>query len=130
MSIHPILQKIKALWLKTETEAVLMILIIVLVGLAGFGLGRISTAGEGRAVIIEENGRIQENPLSSLSAKDSLANVINSANSGIVASKNGTKYYLAGCSGAGRIQDQNKIYFSTEQEALDAGYTKANGCDK
>ena len=37
MSIHPILQKIKALTEKDEFQTILMILIIILVGLAGFG---------------------------------------------------------------------------------------------
>ena len=45
-----------------------------------------------------------------------------------VASKNGTKYYLPSCSGAGRIKDENRVWFQTADDALAAGYTPANAC--
>lgn len=131
MSIHPILEKIKALVLQIKFEEYLMTLIIVLVGLAGFGLGKLSNAGEGRAVIIQ-TGSISNLNTNSSQDTQNTASAINAVtgNSGsVVASKNGTKYYLPGCSGAGRIQDQNKVYFISEQEAMDAGYTKASNCN-
>ena len=43
-------------------------------------------------------------------------------------SKKGKKFYFAGCSGAGRIKPENKIYFKSEEEAKIRGYTKAKGC--
>jgi hypothetical protein len=45
-----------------------------------------------------------------------------------VASKNGTKYYLPSCSGAGRIKEENKVWFQTVADAVAAGYTPANAC--
>lgn len=45
-----------------------------------------------------------------------------------VASKNGTKYYLPICSGANRIKEANKIWFSTVQEAEENGYEPAKNC--
>jgi len=45
-----------------------------------------------------------------------------------VASKNGTKYYLPECSGAKRIKEYNKIYFSSREEAEKAGYEPAVSC--
>lgn len=45
-----------------------------------------------------------------------------------VASKSGTKYYLPTCSGAGRIQESNKVWFASREEAESAGYTKAANC--
>jgi hypothetical protein len=45
-----------------------------------------------------------------------------------VASKNGTKYYLATCSGAKRIKDENKIYFSTIEAAESRGLGPAKNC--
>jgi hypothetical protein len=133
MSIHPILEKIKTFLMQVKFETYLMILIIILVGLAGFGLGRLSTAGEGRAVIIQTSNVQNQNQSSIPETQDSTKNTASAiesfaGNSNIVASKNGTKYYLPGCSGAGRIQDQNKVYFASEKEAIDAGYTKASGC--
>jgi len=47
----------------------------------------------------------------------------------IVASKNGTKYYFLHCSGIGRIKEENKIYFSTENEAKNENYEIASGCE-
>lgn len=139
MSIHPILLKIKAFIVQISFEAYLMILIIILVGLAGFGLGKLSNAGEGKAVIIQVGGTQNlesdsiDKPQNTASAIEAVTENINTNNfniSNIVASKNGTKYYLPGCSGVGRILDQNKVYFASEKEALDAGYTKASGCNK
>ncbi|MEI7513036.1 MAG: hypothetical protein WCJ74_00240 [bacterium] len=137
MSIHPILEKIKAFVLELTFETYLMILIIVLVGLSGFGLGKLSNAGEGRAVIIQtgssqnlqsDSSNKPENTASAIEAVAENSNTNNLNPSNIVASKNGTKYYFSWCSGVGRIQDQNKVYFTSEQEAIDAGYTKASGC--
>ena len=45
-----------------------------------------------------------------------------------VASKNGTKYYLASCKGAKRIKDENKIWFTTLEEAKASGRTPASTC--
>lgn len=45
-----------------------------------------------------------------------------------VASKNGTKYYKIACSGVSRIKEENKVYFSSESEAEQAGYEKAANC--
>jgi len=45
-----------------------------------------------------------------------------------VASRNGAKYYLPSCSGAGRIKEENKVWFQTETEAVNAGYTPASSC--
>ncbi len=45
------------------------------------------------------------------------------------ASKTGTKYYPAGCSGINRIKTENRVYFTTEQEAQDQGYTRTSTCN-
>jgi len=47
----------------------------------------------------------------------------------IVASKNGTKYYFPWCAGVNRIKEENKIYFSTEEQARGEGYDLAANCD-
>ena len=46
----------------------------------------------------------------------------------IVASRNGTKYYLVTCSGAKRINEENKIYFTSTEEARKAGLTPSSTC--
>ena len=46
----------------------------------------------------------------------------------VVASKNGTKYYLPWCGGAKLIKDENKVWFSTKDAAEAAGYEPASNC--
>ena len=126
MSIHPILEKIKSIAEKEWFTSLLMVFVILLVGLAGFGLGRLSTINENKGVIIENvNNDVSDSPIYGSKPK----NLAGGSNTNIVASKNGTKYYFSWCSGVGRIQDNNKAYFISEQEAVDAGYTKASGCE-
>lgn len=45
-----------------------------------------------------------------------------------VASKTGTKYYPPDCGTANRIKEENKIYFSTEQEAQEKGFERTSTC--
>lgn len=45
-----------------------------------------------------------------------------------VASKTGTKYYPLDCGGVNRIKEENKIYFTTEQEAINKGYERTSTC--
>lgn len=47
---------------------------------------------------------------------------------GVVASKNGTKYYLSGCAGVDRISDVNKVWFASAAAAIAAGYALAANC--
>lgn len=47
---------------------------------------------------------------------------------GFVASKNGTKYYVPSCGGAGRIKEENKVWFTSKEDAEAAGYTPASNC--
>ena len=68
-------------------------------------------AGQGRAVVQEE-----------------AVSVATSTTGKVVASKNGTKYYLPGCTGADRISEANKVWFSSDAAAIKAGYTLAANC--
>lgn len=43
-------------------------------------------------------------------------------------SVNGTKYYPRGCGAASRIRPQNTIWFTTADEAEEAGYTQSTSC--
>ncbi|HQU07789.1 MAG: hypothetical protein B7X04_00900 [Parcubacteria group bacterium 21-54-25] len=46
----------------------------------------------------------------------------------VVASKNGSRYYLPWCGGANRISTVNKVWFSSKKSAEAAGYTPAANC--
>ena len=45
-----------------------------------------------------------------------------------VASRNGTRYYFPWCGGAKNIKEENKVWFSTKEEAEAKGYTPAVNC--
>lgn len=44
-------------------------------------------------------------------------------------SKTGKTYYPKGCSGLTRVKPENRVYFSTTQEAEMEGYKKSTGCN-
>ncbi len=104
-------------------------ILAVLIGasLASFGLGYLAGqdaggVGQGSPLILEES------PLTSLPA-NALTNATSSPQAGqVVASKNGTKYYLPSCAGASRISDANKVRFASAAVATSAGYTPAANC--
>ncbi|MEK7643298.1 MAG: hypothetical protein AAB372_02520 [Patescibacteria group bacterium] len=45
-----------------------------------------------------------------------------------IASKNGSTYYPKACKAVGRIKDENRLYFSSVQEAELAGFTPSKQC--
>ena len=133
MSIPNIFNKIKD-WMGIDITTFLYVCVMIGVGVTSFGLGRLS------AVNISTHNtsvRISNNEASSL---DSLRNTksqvpISSSSSttsspsfSFVASKNGKLYYTASCTGANRIKEENKIWFATESEAQDGGYTRSSSC--
>ncbi|MSU55402.1 MAG: hypothetical protein EXS46_02575 [Candidatus Taylorbacteria bacterium] len=105
--------------------------IIVLVGLSSFGLGRLSSIEDGRRPItIEETNQISkisepttEENISATQAKETNQN---SSGGKLIASRNGTKYYLPWCSS--NIAEKNKIWFNSEVEAKAKGYEPATNC--
>jgi len=110
-----------------------MSLVVVLVGVGAFGLGRLSflesskdtfkiyapgPAAAGEAVRV----------LASPSEAPTRPAIDPNQPKNFVASKNGTKYYGAGCSGASRIKAENQVWFGTIEDAEAAGYTLAANC--
>lgn len=112
-------------------QDIFVAVLIVFVGMASFGLGRLS-----KQETIREPVRI-ENAVSAGGAgqipqvetgKGSIAGSMVSGG-GYVASRNGTKYHLPWCSGAQNIKEENKIWFDAKEEAEAAGYTPAANCE-
>lgn len=91
---------------------VLILGVLVLASAFSFGLGLLAglDAGKGNSAILE------------------LAPAATSPGAGVVASKNGTKYYYPECAGAGRITETNKIWFISATAAEAAGYALAGNC--
>ena len=124
--------------------------IIILVGLSSFGLGRLSAIDEKREPIIiegvKEIGETAPPPAAGGGASTQSASVLSSspplgggdARGGVgereklteggklIASRNGTKYYLPWC--GSNIAEKNKIWFNSEDEAKAKGYSPAANC--
>lgn len=116
------------LFRKLLSGAVGLPLIVALVALAAFGLGRLSALEEqkGTITIYAPNeaalGRVLAKPAGPLSEKTA------AVEKNFVASVNGTKYYAATCASAARIKPENQKWFTTAADAEAAGYTKAANC--
>ncbi len=129
MILQNVKEKIKSwkdLYGREVGEDAFIVLLIILVGLSSFGLGRLSALSS------------REVPVSIYQAPSSLAAEDRTKTSGVslrersvaavVASKNGTKYHFPHCSGASRISEANRIEFPSSQEAEAAGYSLAANC--
>jgi hypothetical protein len=105
-----------------------IIAIIILIGFAGFGLGRLSLIEDSReAVRIEYPEYLSASVLNAGKALDG-ETVPTIAQGLLVASKNGSKYHYPWCSGGKSISEKNKIWFDSTDEARKAGYTPAGNC--
>jgi hypothetical protein len=114
--------------------------LIVLIAIASFGLGRASVThqspenkpileiGAQKASGIQSQSTANKQSASSSAKSDQNSVPATVGTNSYVASKNGTKYHLITCPGAKQIKEENKIYFSTKEEALKAGYTPASNC--
>jgi hypothetical protein len=107
---------------------------VLLVGLLGYGLGRLSGAGEHPPVKIEYDPNIIST-LSAGTASTSAARPASAptspaaaapAQGEVYASSKGTKYYYAGCKSS--VSAANKVTFASAGMAEQAGYTLASGC--
>ena len=100
-----------------------IIIVIILVACASFGLGRLSMfygqKGALEIVYPEENGAEEQTGL-----------VLGAEATGgqYVASKSGSKYHFPWCAGAQSIKEENKIWFDSKEEAMAAGYAPAANC--
>ena len=132
------MEKIKSFLESEKGKDVLIVLIVILVGLASFELGRLSKENAPNGVKIEYPGQ-EANVIASTSV-----NSINSSNGAIpgidsnsdtnssgksfFASKRGKKYYSVDCSAGKTIKEANKVYFTTREEAEKAGYELSSAC--
>ncbi|MFZ2500388.1 MAG: hypothetical protein WAW90_00160 [Minisyncoccia bacterium] len=109
MTIAEVREKCKSFVGKVPRD-ILIISILILASSASFGLGYLAGIDAGQAG--------QGSDLSPLTVPE--------AEGKIVASKNGTKYYLPECANA--ISDANKIWFVSALAAQAAGYSPATNC--
>jgi len=111
-------KEIKIWWEAHEPEFFL-IAVVVLVSSIIFGAWRFllieSYEVHPRKIVIEENAF-------SISPKPGLGQAR------FVASVNGAKYYPAACKAANRIKEENRLWFTSEQEAREMGYAPSAQC--
>ncbi len=96
-------------------QDVFIVVAVFLVGISAFGLGRLSATEESKpAIRMIQNTMENEEPIR-IGGK-------------VVASKNGSRYHFPWCGGANRINEKNKIWFGSIDDARRAGYTPAGNC--
>ena len=116
MTIAETREKCKSL-IASVPRDLLSIAVLVLASSLSFGLGYLTGSDSAQTSRI----LLEDAPLSSPPATTTAAGQV-------VASKNGTKYYLPNCTGADRISDANKVWFVSASAAQKAGYAPAANC--
>lgn len=96
-------------------EEVLSATIVLLVGAASFGLGRMSALQEAEKPIF----------IATYPASTSTPIVLGG---GVVASRSGKSYHFPWCPGAETIKESNRVWFKDESEARERGYKPAGNC--
>ncbi|OGJ01712.1 hypothetical protein A3I95_00335 [Candidatus Nomurabacteria bacterium RIFCSPLOWO2_02_FULL_44_12] len=130
------MQKIKPKitnWIESETgKDILVILIVILVGLGSFELGRLSKGVNSGGLKVEypEGEQAQNQAASGISAFEYAKTQVvpNNAQKAFFASSRGSKYYPVGCAGGKSIKQENRVYFSTKTDAERAGYELSSSC--
>lgn len=114
-SIRDISLKVKS-WADVAIREWGLILVIFLVALASFGLGRLSATEAARPPV--SIGRALQEGEPRGMAVGGL----------VVASRTGSVYHYPWCSGASQIKAENQIWFKSEEAAQAAGYAPSKSC--
>ena len=105
----------------------ILVVVMILLGTASFGLGRLSVseAPQEKVALCQSARYTQEGQVAGVIKP---LTEISQQTGQFVASRNGTAYHFPWCSGAQRIKEENKVWFATHEEAQQAGYRKAANC--
>lgn len=144
------MEKIKQFLEGKTGKNILMALIVILVALGSFELGRLSKAGDspGVKILPAPAGEYPPNPDRSQVTNQSAtafsavkppatatvpaplptSKPIQVESKNFFASTRGSKYYPAGCSAGKSIKQENRVYFATREAAQAAGYTLSSSC--
>lgn len=107
-----------------RTDEIMLVVIILLIAVTAFGLGRLSTSKQNASTSVT---RAATGTLSQIESNgDKLLK--KSLSGAVMASKNGEAYHLPWCSGAKRISPENIIWFSSPEDAKESGYRPAKNC--
>lgn len=127
--VHQHIQKVKTLFEANKNDFYIAA-IIFLVGMASFGLGRLSVLWPKKEPIRIINHETRGTSQESKNNYDNKAAVSSAViRDKYVASKSGTAYHYPWCPGAQKIKEENKIWFQTKEDAVKAGYKPAGNCE-
>jgi hypothetical protein len=111
-------EKLKSL---ITNDSLFSVVIIILVAIVSFSLGRLS-------ITDIQTSTAQSGVVFKTTELKTLDNISETNNITLVASQSGTRYHLPDCPGAKQIKEDNKVYFSSTDEARSAGYLPAANC--
>ncbi|MBI3442207.1 MAG: hypothetical protein HY007_00330 [Candidatus Sungbacteria bacterium] len=116
-------EKVKE-WVSENKTDLFTAAIIFLIGMASFGLGRLSVSlPQKEPIRLEDPASSEERTVSSTTPT-----AVALKNGSFVASKSGSVYYAVWCSGVSRIREENKVWFKTKEDAKAQGYRPAKNC--
>jgi len=125
-------EKIKY-FVEDNKSDLLVAVAVFLVGLGGFGLGRLSAIwSEKKPITIIQNQEENTEALRPTLDRQNIASVVSAIQNKhgkYIASKSGTAYHFPWCAGAQKIKEANKIWFNTKEEAESRGYKPAGNCE-
>ncbi|MGM0629080.1 MAG: Ada metal-binding domain-containing protein [Patescibacteria group bacterium] len=111
----------------TASDLLRFFVIFLLISFLSFGLGRLSAIEENKdPVKIEYDLRSLPEGVDKESS--AFEERVDKEVGSVVTSKNGRAFHLPWCPGAKRINEENKVWFSSAEEAEEAGYAPAKNC--
>ena len=119
------MEKIKLFLESEKGKDIIIVIIVILVGLGSFELGRLSKQSGSGGVKIEypdQNSTETANVVSATSGRPT-------SGKNFFASSKGKKYYTTSCSAGKTIKQENRVYFATGEEAEAAGYALSSACN-
>lgn len=131
------MEKIKQFIESEKGKDILIVIIVILVGLGSFELGRLSKEASSSGLKIEypnQNGQSEANVISAATdvprpETGRGTSVATPSGKIFFASNRGSKYYTTSCSAGKTIKQENRVYFTTGEEAVAAGYTLSSSCN-
>jgi hypothetical protein len=142
--MEKIKQTLFGIFQSEKGKDIMIVMIVVLVGLGSFELGRLSKEATSGGIKIEypqkgllplenqeANTVLFQNSLESNTNtfSTSKTSLVNSKGKNFFASNRGSKYYSIGCSAGKSLKLENRVYFTTKEEAEKAGYTLSASCN-
>jgi hypothetical protein len=106
-----------------------LVVVMLILAACSFGLGRLSANTVPQAPVTLYVPENSSTSVQNVAIPLTEPNASGAATHGTyVASRNGSVYHLPWCSGAQRINEENKVWFSTKEAAQAAGYRPAANC--